>query len=71
MTPSPSHTSAPNTAITMEYSQSGHVKLHQRKSMATSCRFWMMKMIERRAANDALRSRRDRDRDCSQLAGLS
>ena len=44
-TPSPNHTSAPNTAVTIVNSQSGHVKFQTKKWRVTSSVFWIMKMI--------------------------
>lgn len=44
MTPTPNHTNAPTIAVTMAYSQSGQVKLQNRKSRVTSSVFWTMKM---------------------------
>ena len=44
LTPNPIHINAPTSVITNVYSQSGQVKLQNRKSIFTSSVFWIKKM---------------------------
>ncbi len=47
MTPSPTHTSAPNTAVMMVYNHNGQEKCQTKKCSFMSSVFWMMKMSRR------------------------